>query len=208
MADLRKIPLLLLAALTASLGATSAQTSEADAQRRHGAHVHGAWRMFAALDGAQLSIVLSGPLIDVLGFETLPQSEEERAAVAALTERLTAPEFLVRPDRRAKCELAGPAAIALPDGFSATNETRARHNGHVEHEAHENHDEHGEHDEGGNDVEASFAFVCSAPSRLDRITVTAFNHFEGVQTVEAVFLSGDGQSARLLTPQVASLKVR
>ena len=154
----------------------------------HDAHVHGAWEMFAALDGAQLSVTVKGPIVDILGFERRPASDQERKAVAALTDRLETVEAMLSLDQRADCALSAPVAVALPEGFSSESAQAGKDEAHA----------HGDHDIHKSDVELTYDFVCKSPARLGAITMTGFETFPDIETVDAVFLSDGKQSARRL----------
>lgn len=164
----------------------------------HEAHVHGAWEMFAALDDARISVTVKGPIVDMLGFEAAPASDEERKAVADLATLLNAPETMVSLDQRASCELSAPVEVNLPEGFSAGEVKEHEHHddGHHdgEHHAHD-HDAHDIHD---SDIEVTYVFTCAAPGRLGAITLTGFTTFSDIETVDAVFLSDDKQAAHRL----------
>lgn len=157
----------------------------------HGAHVHGAWELFAALDGAQLSVTLKGPIVDILGFEAAPANDQERQAVAALADRLKAVEVMLSLDRRADCDLSAPVAVALPESFSSEHADHA----------------HGDHDIHDSDVELTYGFVCQSPARLGAITMTGFEAFPGIETVDAVFLSDGKQAARRLERRSQVLQI-
>ena len=163
----------------------------------HGAHVHGAWELFAALDGAQLSVTVKGPIVDILGFETRPASDQERAAVVALTERLEPAESMVSIDPRANCALTAPVAVALPKGFAGEDEKADDDHAHT-------HDHHDIHD---SDIELTYTFTCQSPNRLNAITITGFGHFPEIETVDAVFLSDDKQVAHRLEDKAQILHI-
>ncbi len=148
---------ILLFAAPIALAAYAAQAEEPDEHdhRAHDVHVHGTWEMFAALDDAQLSVTLKGPLVDVLGFERAPKTDEERTSVARLKEQLKAPELMLATDERARCTLSAPEAVLLPEDFSpeitkASDDHEDDHDDHHHDEDHHDADHHDEdhHDDG------------------------------------------------------------
>ena len=174
--------------------------------RAHGAHIHGSWEMFAALDGAQLSITIKGPLIDAIGFERTPETEEERTAIRDLQSRLITPEVLLTLDEKAKCVLSGPAQIFLPDGFTQhdidnSEEKSGNHDQHA-HEDNENKNTH------TNDLEVTYSFECQSPSRLGVITMTGFDTFPAIENVDAVFLGDAKQIANRLVRSERTLAIK
>ena len=188
------------------------------------AHVHGAWEMFAALDDATLSVTLKGPLVDALGFETLPASDEEWNAVAALKEKLLSHKSVLALDERARCDLETPAAIALPAGFSKAvaeddhddhdhedhghddhDDADHDHDDH-DHEGHD-HDDHAHHDIHTNNLEVTYVFDCASPTRLGGITVAGFETFPAMENVEAVFLGDVSQIVNQLDKKSPTLEI-
>ncbi len=149
MVDYRRIALLFASPFALAAGAAHAEEQHDHDHRAHEAHVHGAWELFAALDDARLSVTLKGPLVDVLGFETFPDSDEERGAVANLREKLKSSEVMVTLDGRARCELVSPAAVVLPAGFPTEDGESASSDAHDhgEHDDHDHHDDHSDHDD-------------------------------------------------------------
>ncbi len=171
--------------------------------RAHDVHVHGTWELFAALDDARLSVTLKGPLVDVLGFETVPDTDEEYSAVVRLEDQLKSSEAMLALDDRARCELSEPAAIVLPEGFSTETAKHANgkahdHDDKKEHHAHEGEDSHSDHDVHSHDLEVTYTFNCASPDRLGEITMAGFETFPAIENVDAVFLGDALQIARRL----------
>ena len=168
-------------------------------------HVHGAWELFAALDGDQLSVTFKGPLVDVLGFERLPTNEEERTALRSLKVQLSEAQPLLALDERAGCRMSKPAEILLPEGYAdaitSGEKSDAQNTGEQshDHKVHQHNDHHGEHDTHASDVEVNYIFDCRSPAKLREITATAFETFPGIEGVDAVFLGDATQEALRLT---------
>lgn len=188
--------------------------NDAEEQRREGAaHVHGAWELFAALDDKRLSVTTKGPLVDILGFERAPQTDDQRRAITALSNRLAEPAIFLALSERARCVLAEPASVKLPENFDA--EASSDHSHDLEDEAHNSHHadhhdaqaDHSDEDTHESDIEISYVFECAAPKRLREITMTAFNSFSDIETIEAVFLSDQKQIALQLTRGSKALRV-
>lgn len=182
-----------------------------DDHRAHGVHVHGAWEMFAALDDARLTVTMKGPLVDVLGFERLPETDEERASVVELKERVMSYQTMLALDDRVRCEASEPAAVVLPEGFltevAANSEEHADDDhDHAHHDEHDD-DHHDEHDIHKNDLEVTYVFNCASPTRLRSITMSGFDAFPAIESVEAVFLGDAKQVAGRLTRDSQTLAI-
>lgn len=206
MGSFRRSLLFFIAPFAVAVGGASAEEHDEHDHRAHDAHVHGTWELFAALDDSQLSITIKGPLIDVVGFEHAPATEDEHNAIQQMRSRLAAPELMLSLTERATCTLSEPVQINLPQGFPQVDmhegenheqepDKEADHHGHDEHEdeAH-----HADHDVHTNDLEVTYAFDCQSPARLRAITMTGFDAFPAIENVDAVFLGDAKQVARRL----------
>jgi len=209
-----------LFSLTVNAAAQAHEPAEHD-HRSHDAHVHGTWELFAALDDSTLSISVKGPLIDVVGFERTPATEDERRAILDLQERLAAPELMLSLNERANCTLSEPVQIILPDGFAQTGDSHDKTHADEPHHEHDHHDhghdhdhdagksdeQHADHDVHANDLEVTYSFDCSAPSRLRAISVTGFDAFPAIENIDAVFLANAQQEAQRLRRGSRMLKL-
>ena len=177
----------------------------------HDAHVHGTWELFAALDSKQLSLTVSGPIVDVIGFEHRPTDDKERATIKVLKARLEQPDNLIALNTRAKCVLAQPAQILLPAGFLTVHTTDKKNKSHRDenHQGDEGGKHHGNHEDDyeahedndhASNLEVNYVFNCKTPKRLRSITLTGFETFPSIENVDAVFLSDAKQIARRLVP--------
>lgn len=219
MAKLRRSVLLFVAPITVAVGGAGACAEEADehGHRAHDVHVHGTWELFAALDDTQLSISIKGPLVDVVGFEHAPTTEDEHNAIQEMRDRLSGePEMMLALDERANCTLSEPVQIILPEGFAQQSIDDAEDHGDELHEEADHHDHHDEHEDEGhhadhdihtNDLEVSYAFDCRSPARLRAITMTGFDSFPTIENVDAVFLGDAKQTARRLERGTRTLMI-
>ena len=123
------------------------------------AHVHGLAKLQVAVDGPTLTLVLSSPLDNLLGFEHAPRTAKEKAAAADLTARLGKPETLLVPSPAAGCTVAS-AKVDAPtlEGHSAAKSAARGTTAAPAHSEKAGHD-HGEH----SDVTAEYVFRCQRP---------------------------------------------
>ncbi len=194
------------------------------------AHVHGAWQLFAALDGKTLSMTLLGPLADLAETEHPAGSPEEAAALNLLRDKITDLAPLVRVSKKAKCALTtSPIIEAVSDHDDHDDELVAvdhqddhqDHDDHADHADHadgDDHDhdhsdeeDHASHPEGeathGSDIEIVYEFSCKSPNKLGTVDVLAFETFDAIEQIDAVFLSDATQVADRLSPSNKTLSV-
>ncbi|MEL6360928.1 MAG: DUF2796 domain-containing protein [Pseudomonadota bacterium] len=224
---------LTIAMMTSALAVGHA-AAEDDKHRAHEAHVHGAWELFAALDGDVVSVTLEGPAIDVLGFEHTPATTEERTVVRESFEALSGSTQLVTLDGGGQCVLSTPANVVLPDGFlddhdhhDADDEDHGDHEDHHDHTSrtdddHDDDDHDDDHDDDDDDhdhedenedihsnqVEISYVFECGAPDRLRALSVSGLDAFKAIETIDAVFIGDAKQVADRLTRDTPTLKLK
>lgn len=206
------LSLVLLISAGSIVQAKEAQAQAQD-QRTHDAHAHGDWEFFAALDRKQLSITITAPIVDVVGFEHAPENEKEYAAIGVLNTKLQNPELLFVLDERAACALATPVQIVLPKSFGKNadldNHHKEDHENHGDHEDHvDHHDSHGDHSDHVSNLELTYILDCKVPARLRTITITGFDTFPALENVDAVFLSDARQVADRLTRGLKTLKLK
>lgn len=187
-------------------------------------HVHGHWRMFAAMDDERLTLSLSGPAADVLGFEHVPETDTEREAVRVLLDTLAGPDTLSLSPA-AKCKPAESPEIMLPEGFAVNEDTHDdSHSAHHEitaedadkteakaHDEHEpDHADHEKHDEGHQEaeIEVVYVFSCAAAKKLTRIEHRLFDLYPSIEEIDAVFLADSKQAAQALTRSSPDLRLR
>lgn len=157
----------------------------------HSAHVHDVTHLSLISEDAHLRLELQGAAAGFLGFEHAPENNEEMHAVATLKQQLQVSDNVFLINSEARCSLQ-TAAIRLPG---------------LEHDtSHKNHID--DHDEGHADVEAHYDFTCHFIDEITTVTVTLFEHFTGIKTVEAIYLLEDRQSAQTLRPDRPVLQLR
>lgn len=142
-----------------------------------GAHTHGAAKLQIAVDGNILTLDFESPLDNLLGFEHLPRSEKQKAAVRAMAERLNQPETLFLPTPAASCT---PVSAKLE---SPVLEAAKKADG-----------------DGHADLDAEFVFKCARPGELRGMEVKLFAAFRNLRRLDVQVAGTRGQAAARLTP--------
>ena len=171
-------------------------------------HVHGEWELFAALDDDVLTISITGPIVDAVGFEHPPASASEHEAVKKFSQDLADISAALNVNAAANCTLTGALDLDLPEGYATEDAHHHEashtddHDDHSDHDDHDEHDhddhDHEEHDLHDSDVTLTYKLACAAPRRLDSIEVRLFDSFPAIEEIDAVFLSDDAQESRHL----------
>jgi len=158
------IPVLVCLALAALPAAAD------DPFTQHGAHVHGQAGLMIAVDGDQLTLELTLPAHDAVGFERPPASEAERGEDARVLAALEDPARLFRLPPGAECRLVD-AAVGSPWTEDAP---ASGADGHA-------------------DYSARWSYQCGAPARLQVIEVQFSSVIRPGTQVEAIVLTESGQ---------------
>ena len=138
------------------------------------AHVHGEAVLEMVIDEAGALVTFEAPAIDIVGFEYLPKTDAEQAAI------------------NDKLALLGDIAtvVTLPADAGCTVD-----HGHVDFEA-EEHDGEVEHIA----FHAEFEVECANPAALTQFETSVFSHFPALEEMEVEVVSPAGQKGGHLEP--------
>ena len=93
--------------LSAALAVSACPAAAHDKTVQHGVHTHGVADLAVAVDGSRLTVELTAPAHDVVGFEHEPASDADRAAVTRATAALRDHRLLFAMPAAARCRVAG-----------------------------------------------------------------------------------------------------
>lgn len=157
--------------------------AQAAEQHHNHAHVHGVAKLEVAVEGGRIDLHLESPLEALLGFEHMPRSAKEKAAVAKMAQTLRAADTLFVPTAAAGCKLV---SAQLESPVLAPHETPVQGEPHA-------------------DLDADFSFTCAQPAKLTGLEVRLSQAFPRMQRIDAQVVSAKGQSARRLTAKMRFL---
>jgi hypothetical protein len=153
----------------------------AQAQRQPAAHphVHGIASIDVAIDPASITVTMSSPLDNLIGFEHPPHTDSERAAVKAALATLQQGGKVFAIDATAGCTMKSVelSSAALGVGHPDPSEAQAGHA----------------------DIDGTYEFACGGPQLAKFIDVGLFQ-FAHMQKVAAQVAGPKGQFRRELTP--------
>ncbi len=149
-----------------------------------GAHVHGVATLEIALDAKVLTIDLSSPLDNLIGFEHLPQNDRQKMLVKAMADRLHKSDKLFIPTASAACTLQNTVLSSLVLDNPKDPKPQAKTDG----------------EEAGHaDLDGEFVFTCEHPENLHEIEVRLFSPFPNLHIVNVAVATAKGQAAAKLT---------
>ncbi len=158
------------------------------AESEHKAHVHGESQVKLALEGNVVEIEFESPAHDIVGFESMPKTDKQRAAVDAAMAALKKGEALFRLTPAAGCKLQ-----------EAEVETPLAESDHKDEHKHEDKHKHAEEEE-HSEFHAHYHFRCAQPERLKGVEVLLFDTFRTMREIEVGAILPGGQRAATLKP--------
>jgi hypothetical protein len=169
-----------------------------------GAHEHGVGRLNAALDGQALELELESPAMNLVGFEHVASTDEDKAKVSAARAKLEKPLELFSLPKAAGCvvarqELESPLFGDKPD-VDDHDEDEDHDEDVKDADGHEHHHDHSE-------IHAHYQFTCTTPAVLKNLDLTqVFKTFPATQKIQVQLISPSGQQGVEATAKAATLK--
>ena len=173
------------------IGGTAFAMAQSD-RREAGAHVHGAGTLSIAIEGNKVSMDLSAPANDILGFEHEARTPEQQQALAAAKTALAHPLQLIDIPAAAGCTVDKVnVAFNTPDAPSAG----ASGTGTVDTHQHA-------------DFDVDYALTCKAIDKLTSISFSYFKPFPGAQKLTVTLVTESGQSEFEVTRQNPQISLK
>lgn len=152
------------------------------------AHEHGVAQVEVSLEGHTLRVALDSPLDNLLGFEHVPATAAQRAAVVAMAHRLRGPGNVLVPDAAARCTLAETHLASSVLAPETLGEAQAAPG--VRHQEPAGHA----------DLDADWRFECAHPEALSELRMAFFTVFAGFRLIRVQAVGPRGQAYAELTP--------
>jgi len=172
----------------------------AEGTRQLDAHEHGVGQLNIAFDGAQIAMELHAPGADIVGFEYMAKSAEDRAAIDAAVAALARPLDLFSLPADAACSVVQASAeLEMSEG---KDDDHATH-GHDDH-AHDDHADAAGHTE----FHAEYLLTCAQPDSVSAISFAYFQTFPNALELEVQVISDTGAQAFEVTRDAPTLDLR
>ncbi|MGH1331781.1 MAG: zinc uptake protein ZrgA [Paracoccaceae bacterium] len=198
---MKRLNLALLACVTAT-PLLAQDPREADA------HVHGVSTLEMAIEDGNVLINLVSPGMDLVGFEYEASTDADKDAVEAALRVLLTPENIVALPAAAQCRLAEVLAhlhAGAHDHEEDEDHDHADENGaedHADHSEDAHAKDHAEEEAqtdqtsgAHSEFHVRYAFDCTHPEALTKLSLPFFQHFEKAQEIEAQFVTSSGAGA-------------
>lgn len=142
-----------------------------------GSHQHGVVQIDIAVDSNRISVQMSSPLDNLLGFERAPRNAAERGRVEAMVTTLRGALFMVDPAGSCRSGAVQLSSAALQLGEPDPAEQQAGHA----------------------DLDASFEFECGTAARAGFVDTALFERFPSIQRIDVQLATPRGQRKLTLT---------
>ena len=194
-AEIRRLAVGFGAVFLSFLSITGALAAERDA------HVHGQSHLDVAIEGQTVELHLVSPGANIVGFEHMPATAEDKAAVVAAMAILKDGSKLFLFPAGAGCRLEEVDVDSTQAG-----------EGHGNNEKHEDLEKSSKNDDDHKhethaEFQAQYRFHCEHADRVTHIDVKIFEHFPATRELDVQTISLKGQGAQELAPTSARLNL-
>ena len=151
-------------------------------------HQHGLAEISLALEGDKVDVMLESPAANLVGFEHVASTSEQKSSVDRAKTILNSSDKLFS-FVGAQCELTASevdVSAVLGDEGKTEADVEERH-GHDHHE-HSDYETHSE-------ITAHYQFHCDQGSKLTSISLGFFDHFLGIEVLKVAWVTDSGQGA-------------
>ena len=187
-----------------ALTAFTATPVFAEETRQLDAHEHGVGQLNIAFDGQQIAMELHVPGADIVGFEYVAESAQDRAVVDTAVATLANPLKLFALTDAAGCSVVQAAAGLESEGEHDEHEGEHGEEHADKEHAHEEHAEEGhakeEHEDHANEAghtefHAEYLLTCADPSAIVDINFFYFKSFLNALEVEVQIITATGATS-------------
>ena len=188
------------AALLLSMN-VNAGPSDHDGHHHHNqqqAHLHGLAEVTLALEGNIMEVVLDSPAANIVGFEHVAATPEQRRVVADARAILESPSrlFVFNGTRCELKQLDVDVSAVLGDEDNKLTASERKESKHHHHDkSGHSHSDHQTHSE----VAARYQFDCKQGSELTAVSLGFIKHFPGIETLKAMWVTDSHQGSAELT---------
>ena len=145
------------------------------------AHSHGTANVDVFIDNTTLSLQLSSPLANLLGFEYSPRTPEQQKKTEELLDELSRPLQLVNIDPAGGCQFirtVTTAKVLTVQPPTTAYSSKAP-------EAHAN-------------LQATFEYKCSSPARIEYVNLPLISRYKGIERIHVQLVTPKAQGGQTL----------
>lgn len=148
--------------------------------RHHGAHVHGMATLDLVMDDDELMMHLKSPLMNFLGFEHQPETEQQKAIYQDMLQQLEMLATLIEV-KGSSCKAE---SIEVEEPFADSDEA-----GHA-------------------DVDVSYFLRCEEPENITELKINLFDVYSNLESLQVQMVLPTGQQQLKLNQQRTSIRIQ
>lgn len=152
---------------------------EHEGHRHHGAHVHGMATLDLVMDGQELMLHLQSPLMNFVGFEHKPETEQQKAIYQDMLQQLDRKDGLLTVEGTT-CQAE---SIEVEDPFATQDET-----------------DHA-------DIDVSYFLHCEQADKITGLKINLFDLYNRLETLQVQMVLPSGQQQLELNPQRTTIRI-
>ena len=169
---------------------------------QQGAHQHGLAVITLALEGDKIDVELESPAANIVGFEHVASTSEQRGVVDKARETLELSNKLFS-FIGAHCELN---TLKIDTSAVLDNEDlESEEHGHEDH-GHSSNDDPGH--KTHSEISANYQFHCERSFKLTAISLGFLDHFPGIEKLKVVWVTDSNQGSTELTAESNTVYLR
>lgn len=172
------------------------------------AHVHGSSELALILEGNALSIQLTSPAMNVVGFEYQATSKEDIAAVEASASLLFNHDalFIIEKGecKHVNTQVDTTKLIKQLPHKDHVHKPHHEHNSHDSAEIHEEQVQHSNH----LDVISTYQYQCNKASELNELTVNVLSFFPNTEKVIVMWITESKQGSHIINKHNREISLR
>ena len=167
-------------------------------KRAHKAHVHGEGKFTLAVEGRIVEMEMEIPADDIVGFEHMPKTPEQKKAVKTAEKKLKEATEMVLLPEKAQCRATSVEVESPLTKHDEKHDEKHHKKGH-----HHDHDDKESHSE----FHITYKFKCDVPKHLSQVTVNLFSAFPSLKELEGQAVTMDGPFSAELTAKKRTFKL-
>lgn len=146
----------------------------------HGAHVHGMATLDLVMDDHELMVHLKSPLMNFLGFEHQPETEQQKSIYQDMLQQLAMLTTLMEV-KGSSCKVE---SIEVEEPFADSDAA-----GHA-------------------DVDVSYFLRCEEPENITELKINLFDVYSNLETLQVQMVLPSGQQQLKLNQQRTSIRIQ
>lgn len=161
-------------------------------ERDHNAHEHGHAKLMIAVEHEEVAIELHSPAINIVGFEHVASSHQDKEKLELAENQLQQANTLFSFNQEADCVLEHvKVSSALLEHHDEKENSHDKEHHHKSNDTHQK--EHDENEESHSEFEVSYHYECSSTEALKTLTVSLFEYFPSFEEIEVQLISSSEQ---------------